>query len=42
MAKNTKTAAASSLGAAAVPALNAAALFKVVEASRSGCIAYLS
>ena len=42
MAKNTKTAAASSLGAAAVPALNAAALFKVVEASRSGSIAYLS
>lgn len=43
MAKNTKTA---SLGAAAAAAasapLNAAALFKVVEASRSGGVAYLS
>lgn len=48
MAKNSKPVAAASLGAAAVAgavagaALNAAALFKVVEASRSGGVAYLS
>lgn len=42
MAKKTNPVAAGTVAAVATPGLNAAALFKVVEASRSGGVAYLS
>lgn len=42
MAKKTTPVAAGAVAAVATPGLNAAALFKVVEASRSGGVAYLS